>query len=60
MTTVIPIPYPQHTRLTFLKEEVKILKQKLRPHDTGHINTTIGVLNEQIDEIKEILNYETK
>lgn len=31
--------------------EIEILKNKLAPNDTGHINTTIGVLQERCDEI---------
>ena len=53
MTTTIP--YPQQTRLTILREEVELLKEQLRPHDTGHINTTISVLNHQIKEGTSVL-----
>ena len=58
MTTTIP--YPQQTRLTILREEVELLKEQLRPHDTGHIHTAISVLNHQIKEIEETINYETE
>ena len=58
MTTTIP--YPQQTRLTILREEVELLKEQLRPHDTGHIHTAISVLNHQISEIEETTNYETE
>ena len=58
MTTTIP--YPQQTRLTILKEEVELLKEQIRPHDTGHIHTAISVLNHQIKEIEETINYETE
>ena len=58
MTTTIP--YPQQTRLTILREEVELLKEHLRHHDTAHINTTISVLNHQIKEIEETINYETE
>ena len=58
MTTTIP--YPQQTRLTILREEVELLKEQLRPHDTGHINTTNSVLTHKIKEIEETINYETE
>ena len=58
MTTTIP--YPQQTRLTILREEVELLKEQIRPHDTGHIHTAISVLNHQISEIEETTNYETE
>lgn len=38
--------------LTVLKYEVSILKGRLKPEDTGHIHTTIGVLQERIKEIE--------
>ena len=31
-----------------LKREVEILKTMLQPHDTGHIHTTINMLQERI------------
>ena len=57
---ITTVPHPQQTRLTILREEVKLLKEQLRPHDTGHINTAISVLNHQISEIEETTNYETE
>jgi len=30
----------------------------LEPHDTGHIHTTIGMLNRRIDDIKDCLSDE--
>ena len=41
-----------------LMNEVRILVGRLRPEDTGHIHTTIGTLNERIDEIKHELSKE--
>ena len=38
--------------VTFLRFEVGILKSRLRPEDTGHIHTTIRVLEERIQEIE--------
>ena len=38
-----------------LMEEVKELITRLKPHDTGHIHTTINVLNDRVEEIKHHL-----
>ena len=57
---ITTVPYPQQTRLTILKEEIELLKEQIRPHDTGHIHTAISVLNDQISEIEETTNYETE
>ncbi len=38
-----------------LTEEVNILTQRLEPHDTGYIHTTINTLRGRIDELKEEL-----
>ena len=38
-----------------LMNEVKELVTRLRPHDTGHIHTTINVLNDRVEEIKHHL-----
>ena len=37
--------------LVHLKDEINHLKSLLKPHDTGHIHTTIGVLEERVEEI---------
>ncbi len=50
------VPYPQQNRLTVLKEEVELLKEQIRPHDTGHIHTTISVLTERLEEIQKELD----
>ena len=34
-----------------LKDEINYLKSLLQPHDTGHIHTTIGVLEKRVEEI---------
>ena len=41
--------------LVHLKDEINHLKSLLKPHDTGHIHTTIGVLEERVEEIKKEL-----
>ena len=43
-----------------LVSEVQHLYTMLEPHDTGHIHTTIGMLNSRIDDIKECLAYDKK
>ena len=37
--------------LVHLKDEINHLKSLLQPHDTGHIHTTIGVLEQRAEEI---------
>ena len=37
--------------LVHLKDEINHLKSLLQPPDTGHIHTTIGVLEERVEEI---------
>ena len=37
--------------LVHLKDEINHLKSLLQPHDTGQIHTTIGVLEERVEEI---------
>ena len=50
----------QHARLLVLSQEIDLLKEKLRPTATGHIHTAINVLEYQIKEIEETINYETE
>ena len=38
-------------RLILLMDEIAIAKSKLQPEDTGHIHTTISVLEERVEEI---------
>jgi len=35
--------------------EIGELKSRLQPHDTGHIHTTISVLEERIEELHKQL-----
>ena len=37
--------------LVHLKDEINHLKSLLKPEDTGHIHTTISVLEERVEEI---------
>lgn len=48
MSKVNPLDY-----LLVLQEEVAYQKSQLQPHDTGHIHTTINVLEQRITEIEE-------
>ena len=36
-----------------LQEEVGVLKDRIQPHDTGHIHTTISTLEERVQEINK-------
>ena len=36
-----------------LREEINVLKERLLPHDTGHIHTTINTLEERVQEINK-------
>ena len=38
-----------------LLEEIALLQTRIRPEDTGHIHTTISVLEGRVEEIKEEL-----
>ena len=39
-----------------LTEEVNILTQRIEPHDTGYIHTTINTLRDRVGELKEELS----
>ena len=36
-----------------LMEEISIIKERIQPHDCGHLYTTIGVLKDRVDELKK-------
>ena len=36
-----------------LQEEIGVLKDRIQPHDTGHIHTTINTLEERVQEINK-------
>tara|TARA_R100000231_G_C5327361_1_gene165254 strand:- start:542 stop:718 length:177 start_codon:yes stop_codon:yes gene_type:complete len=48
----------QLNHLVHLKDEINYLKSLLRPEDTGHIHTTINVLEGRVQEITEKLSKE--
>ena len=35
-----------------LKKEIEVLKSRIMPHDTGHLHTTINVLEHRVKEIE--------
>lgn len=39
-------------RINFLEEEIKYAQSCLREHDTGHIRTAIGWMEQRIEELK--------
>ena len=41
-----------------LQAEIRVLKTRLKPEDTGHIHTTIGVLESRVEEISKALYHE--
>ena len=44
-----------------LTEEVNVLTQRIEPHDTGYIHTTISTLRRRITELKtELENNEVR
>ena len=43
-------------RLTILEEEIRVLENRVKPHDTGHIKTTISTLKARKKEIEARLH----
>ena len=39
--------------INVLKKEIEVLKSRLMPHDTGHLHTTINVLEHRVKEIED-------
>tara|TARA_B100001123_G_C15118299_1_gene950280 strand:- start:171 stop:371 length:201 start_codon:yes stop_codon:yes gene_type:complete len=44
--------YGESVRIAVLKQEVKVFKSRLEPHDTGHLHTTISTLKHRIEELE--------
>ena len=40
-------------RMSILSQEVEFLKKQLQPHDTGHIHTTINVIEHRIEQLHQ-------
>ncbi len=36
-----------------LMEEITIIKERIEPTDCGHLNTTVRVLRDRVDELKK-------
>lgn len=43
-------------RVAHLKDEINLLRGRLKPSATGHLHTTIGVLEERVKEIQKQLD----
>ena len=41
--------------LTFLQNEIEVLKSRFEQEDTGHIRTAVGVLEGRLEEVKDEL-----
>ena len=39
-----------------LMEEIVIISERFMPHDTGHLHTTVNVLQSRVDELREELS----
>ena len=39
-------------RVDVIKDEIEYAKSQLQPHDTGHIHTAIGWLEQRIEELE--------
>lgn len=43
-------------KIIFLKDEISVLKSRIQPEDTGHLYTTISVLEDRIKELRGQIN----
>ena len=39
-------------RIAVLMDEIEVLKSRIEPHDTGHIHTTISILQHRVRELE--------
>ena len=39
-------------KIAVLKDEIELFKSRIKPHDTGHLYTTIGTLEHRIEELE--------
>ena len=47
--------------MNFLLEEIRVQRERIRQHDTGHIHTTINTLEQRVNEIQsDMLKEEGK
>ena len=42
--------------LHVLEEEIKVLRSRIEPHDTGHLYTTISTLEHRVSELQKSLD----
>ena len=47
------IGYENHIRIAVLKDEIEVFKSRIKPHDTGHLHTTIGTLEHRLTELED-------
>ena len=40
-------------KMQVIQSEIDILRDRIQEHDTGHIHTTIGVLNQRLEEMNK-------
>lgn len=52
--------YDSLTTLRVLENEIRVLRLKVMPEDSGHIYTTMSVLKERIAEIEQSLTPEER
>ena len=43
-------------KIIILKDEISILKSRIQPEDTGHLYTTISVLEDRVKELRGSIN----
>ena len=43
-----------------LIDEICIIKERIQPTDCGHLNTTVRVLGDRVDELREELSKDDK
>ena len=49
------------THMNFLLEEIRVQRERIRDHGTGHIHTTINTLEQRVNEIQnDMLKEEGK
>ena len=40
-----------------LQSEIEVQKSRIQPHDTGHIHTTISVLEDRVEELVDEVKH---
>ena len=51
MTVVVQERHERFMRRNFIEQEIQDLEKQIRPHDTGHIHTTINTLKHQYKQL---------